>query len=95
MAQKILFGLYPPCMALYIYNYFMVSESGDGIMKVVVKPAGKPAIQKQQQPKVKRENRLMKFITILKQDINNFIHRKKDQNWEDYKRFCEIARGKR
>ena len=61
-------------------------------MKVRV---GKQPVAQSQQPKVKKENRIQKFIEVIKSDINNLLHKKKDERWEDYKRFCEMARGKR
>jgi hypothetical protein len=66
-------------------------------MKVKVRATPTRTIkgQPQQQPIKPRNSRVQRFFGLLRKDIDNFIHRKKDQGWEDYKRFCEMARGKR
>lgn len=75
--------------ASYPLDSFSVSLVGMG----QVGKQQSPAIQ--QQPKVQKENHIQKFIAIIKSDIGNLIHRKKDEKWEDYKRYCELARGKK
>lgn len=46
--------------------------------------------------KTVKQPMLIKAIGIIKSDLVNLIKRKKqtDQEWEDYKRFCELARKK-
>jgi hypothetical protein len=64
-------------------------------MKVVVNPKGKATAPVQQQPKVKKENRIQRFIEVIRKDIDNLLHKKKDEGWEDYEKYCELARGKK
>lgn len=46
--------------------------------------------------KTTKPSLISKIITIFCNDITNLFFRKKqtNQEWEDYKRFCELARKK-
>lgn len=46
--------------------------------------------------RIKRESLITKIIAIVKTDIHNLISPNKirDEDWENYKRFCEMAKQK-
>jgi hypothetical protein len=63
-------------------------------MKVIVK-TGKKGISPPKVPQIKKDNiftRIKKCVEIIRNDLFN---RTKDEKWEDYQRFCKLARGKR
>jgi len=70
-------------------------------MKVVIRKGEKKVPARQDQPQKMKKSLVEKCMAIIRKDILAFINRKKlvteppPEKWQDYERFCEMARGKR
>lgn len=62
----------------------------------ISKPKEKKATGPEKPPKILKASAFSKLASVVCEDIRGLVHRKKqtDQEWEDYKRFCKLARGK-
>lgn len=68
---------------------------------IVGKPRGTPKPQEQSPARSYREGFLTRVVRIVLSDIKALLFRHRlvvedePDGWEDYRRFCEMARGKK